>query len=89
MELSELFARFEVEFELELPEDAEQRLLTVSDVRDCIRKDYRRQGIEISAGAVFDRLRQIIAILTRTDATDIEPETRLADLVPERPSHAA
>lgn len=81
MQLSALFERFEIEFELDLPADAEERLLRVADVRDFIRKAYARQGIEISSGAVFDRLRQIAAVLTRTDASEIEPQTRLADLV--------
>lgn len=81
MDLNELFARFEIEFEIDLPEDAEERMLRVCDVRDFVRKAYRAQGIEISAGAVFERLRRLSAVHTKTDASDIEPETRFADLV--------
>jgi hypothetical protein len=80
MHVSELFQRYEIEFELDLPEDAEETLVYVRDVRDYIRKAYREQGIEASSGAIFDRLRQITAVLTRTDASEIEPQTRLSDL---------
>ena len=81
MDLNEVFSRYEVEFELDLPDDAEDSLLCVRDVRDYIRKVYRDQGIEASAGAIFERLRRITAVLTRTDASEIAPETRLSDLV--------
>ena len=82
MDLNELFTRFEVEFELDLPDDAEDTLVCVRDVRDYIRKIYREQGIEASAGAIFERLRRIAAVLTHADASEIEPQTRLADLIP-------
>jgi hypothetical protein len=82
MELSELFLRFEVEFELDMPGDAEETLLCVRDVRDHIRKIYREQGVEAPSGAIFERLRRITAVLTRVDASDIEPQTRLCDLIP-------
>lgn len=81
MELRELFARIEIEFELDLPDDAEETLLCVRDVRDYIRKAYRDQGVEISSGATFERLRRITAVLTRTDASEIEPASRFADLI--------
>jgi hypothetical protein len=81
MDLNELFSRFEVEFELDLPDDAEESLVCVRDVRDHIRKVYREQGIEASAGAIFERLRRITALLTRTDASEIAPAPRLSDLV--------
>jgi hypothetical protein len=81
MDLNELFSRFEVEFELDLPDDAEDTLVCVRDVRDYIRKVYRDQGIEASAGAIFERLRRIAAVLTQTDASEIAPATRLCDLV--------
>ncbi len=81
MELRELFARFEIEFELDLPDDAEETLICVRDVRDYVRKAYRDQGVEISSGATFERLRRITALLTRTDASEIEPASRFADLV--------
>jgi hypothetical protein len=83
MELRELFSRFEIEFELDLPDDAEETLLCVRDVRDYIRKAYGDQGVEISSGATFERLRRITALLTRTDASEIEPATRFADLIPQ------
>jgi hypothetical protein len=81
MQVGALFERFAVEFELDMPAEAEEKLLRVADVRDFIRKAYARQGIEISAGAVFDRLRQLAALLTHADASEIEPQTLLADLV--------
>ena len=81
MDLNELFTRFEVEFELNLPDDAEDTLVCVRDVRDYIRKIYREQGIEASSGAIFERVRRITAVLTHADASEIEPQTRLADLV--------
>jgi hypothetical protein len=89
MELMELFERFEIEFELDLPEDAEDTLLTVRDVRDCIRKIYRDQGIEAPSGAIFERLRRLTATLTHSDASEIEPPTRFADLLVTRPYRAA
>jgi hypothetical protein len=82
MELYELFERFEIEFELDLPDDAEETLLTVRDVRDSIRQIYREQGIEAPSGAIFERLRRLTALLTRADASDIEPATRFSDLLP-------
>ena len=78
----ELYERFEIEFELDLPGDAEETLLTVRDVRDCIRRIYREQGIEAPSGAIFERLRRVTAVLTRADASDIEPATRFSDLLP-------
>lgn len=83
MELYELFERFEVEFELDLPDDAEETLPTVRDVRDYIRKIYRDQGIEAPAGAIFERIRRLTALLTRADASEIEPPTRFTDLLPD------
>lgn len=81
MKLSELFRRIGVEFEIDMPEDAEEKLLCVRDLRDFVRKAYRAQGIEISSGAVYDRICQIAALLTRIDTSTITPETRLADLM--------
>ena len=89
MELSELFSRFEVEFELDIPEDVEETLQCVRDVRDYIRQVYREQGIEASAGAIFERVRRLTAQLTHSDASEIEPATRFADLMPGRPNRAA
>lgn len=82
MELRELFARFEIEFELDLPDDAEETLVCVRDVRDYVRKAYRDQGIEIPSGATFERIRRITALMTRADASEIEPASRFADLLP-------
>ena len=84
MEVSDLFERFEIEFEIEIPEAAESALITVRDVRDYIRQVYREQGVEAPAGAIFERVRRLMAVLTRNDASEIEPATRLADLVPKR-----
>jgi hypothetical protein len=84
MELRELFSRFEIEFELDLPEDAEETLACVRDVRDYVRKAYRDQGIEISSGAAFERIRRITALLTRADASEIEPGSRFTDLLQHR-----
>jgi hypothetical protein len=81
MELNELFSRFEVEFELDMPDDAEDTLVQVRDVRDYIREVYREQGIEAPAGAIFERVRRIAAHLAHADASEIEPQTRLADLI--------
>jgi hypothetical protein len=81
MEMNELFSRFEVEFELDMPDDAEDTLVHVRDVRDYIREVYREQGIEAPAGAIFERVRRIAAHLTHADASEIEPQTRLADLI--------
>ncbi len=81
MDLDELFLRFEVEFELDMPDDAENTLVCVRDVRDYIREVYREQGIEAPAGAIFERVRRIAAHVTHADASEIEPKTRLADLI--------
>jgi hypothetical protein len=81
MELRELFARFEIEFELDLPDDAEETLTCVRDVRDYVRKAYDNQGVELSSGAAFERIRRITALLTRIDASEIEPGSRFADLL--------
>lgn len=89
MEISDLLSRFEIEFEIEIPEYVEDSLVTVRDVRDYIRKVYREQGIEAPAGAIFERMRRLIAVLTRTDASEIEPATRLADLTAKRPFRVA
>lgn len=80
MQLSELLSCFENEFELDIPEDAEESMLCIRDVRDYVREVYRGQGIEVPAGAVFERIRRLVAVVTATDATDVRPDTRLADL---------
>jgi hypothetical protein len=80
MHLSELLSCFENEFELDIPEDAEETMVCVRDVRDYVREVYREQGIEVPSGAVFERIRRLVAVLTATDATDIRPDTKLVDL---------
>jgi acyl carrier protein len=89
MELQELFSRFEIEFEIDLPDDAEETLRCVRDVRDCVRRIYREQGIEAPAGAIFERLRRLIAVLARVDASEIEPQTHFADLLADHAHRAA
>jgi hypothetical protein len=88
MNPSELYSRLEIEFELEIPEAAEEGLRSVRDVRDYIRHVYREQGIEVSSGAVFERVRRLIAVLARVDASAIRPETLLSDVEESRPSRA-
>lgn len=88
MELDTLFSRFEIEFEVEFADDAVDTLVTVKAVRDYIRREIMRQGVECSAGVVFDRMCQLIALVLRVDAMAIRPETRLADLLPKRQSAA-
>ncbi len=77
MNLGELYSRLEDEFEIEIPEEVEGKLVCVRDVRDYIRECYRLQGMEMPAGLVFERLRRLVAILAKTDASAIRPETKL------------
>jgi hypothetical protein len=80
MNLSDLFERLEVEFELEIPEDAEDSLLCVQDVRNYVREIYKEQGIEVPSGAIFERIRRMIALLAHVDASAIRPETKLSEI---------
>ena len=80
MNVTELLACFENEFELDIPEDAEETMVCIRDVRDYVREVYRGQGIEVPSGAVFERIRWLVAVVTATDATDVRPESKLADL---------
>lgn len=84
MELYNLFVRFETEFEIEFPENAAETMVTVKDVRDFVRRAYAKQGIECSAGVIFDRIAKLLAILLRADAMAVRPETRFGDLLPKR-----
>ncbi len=88
MELDNLFARFEKEFEIELPEHADEKMVQVRDVCAFIRKDYARQGIECPSGVIFDRVRRLMAIVLRADDGDIQLTTRFADMVTPRSSAA-
>ncbi|GAA0524692.1 hypothetical protein FHS83_001842 [Rhizomicrobium palustre] len=81
MELYNLFARFSLEFEVDFPQDASETMLTVKDVRDFVRREYVREGIECSAGVIFDRITRLMAILLRVDVMSVRPETRFADLL--------
>jgi hypothetical protein len=88
MNLSDLFSRLEDDFEIEIPEYVEEDMVTVQDVRDYIREMYRDQGMEVPAGAIFERVRRLIAVLARVDASAIQPETKLANVEASRPSRA-
>lgn len=81
MDLESLFARFEAEFELDFPADAETTMTRVRDVREFVRRAYARQGIEISAGAVFERLRCVLALVVRGGADEVRPESALMDIL--------
>lgn len=59
------------------------------DVCDYIRKLYRSQGTEASAGAILERVRNISALVSRVSTMDIELQTKLADLFQRRPFRAA
>lgn len=86
MELFNLFARFETEFEIDFPRDAAETMPAVKDVRDFVRRAYAQQGIECPAGVIFDRVARLLAIVLRADAMGVRPETRFADLLPKRPA---
>jgi hypothetical protein len=81
MELENLFLRFEKEFEIDLPEQADETIVSVKDACDFIRKEYARQGIEIPSGVVFDRIRRLMGIVLRADDAAIKLNTRFADVV--------
>jgi acyl carrier protein len=82
MNLSDLFAHLESEFELDIPEDAEETMLCVRDIRDYICDCYRDQGMELPASAIFERVRRTIAVWAKVDVMKIQPQTRLTDIVP-------
>ena len=88
MELDNLYMRIEKEFEIDLPEQAEEKMACVKDVCDFIRKEYARQCIEIPAGVIFDRVRRLMAIVLRVDDSIIKLNTSFADLVDRRNSAA-
>lgn len=80
MNLNELFTRLENEFQIEIPEADEAKLASVRDLRDYIREAYREQSMELPAGLIFERLRRLIALVALVDASDVKPESRLADI---------
>ncbi len=82
MNLSDLFAHLETEFEVDIPEDAEETMPCVRDIRDYIRDCYKDQGMELPSGAVFERVRRVIAIWAKVDAMKIQPQTKLVDILP-------
>jgi len=84
MNVNALFARLEIEFEMDIPEEIEESLVCVRDVRDFIRTTYRAQGIEAPAGAIFERVRRLAARLADADASDIRPETKFSEIVARR-----
>ena len=88
MELENLFLRIEKEFEIDLPEQAEDNVVSVKDACDFIRKEYARQGIECPAGMIFDRIRRLMAIVLRADDDKIRLNTRFSDVVAPRSSAA-
>lgn len=88
MNLSELYSRLESEFEVEIPESVEDNLICVRDVRDYIREIYKGQGIEMPSGAIFERLRRLIAGLAKVDVSAIRPEVKLSEVELSPPSRA-
>lgn len=88
MDLYGLFLRFSKEFEVDFPEDAEEKFATVQDVRDFVRREIARQGVECSSGVVFDRLCRLMALVLRVDATEIKLQTRFEDILGRRSSAA-
>lgn len=88
MNLTDFYSRLETEFELDIPEEAEEKLTNVRDVRDYIREAYRVQGTELPSGLIFERIRRIIAVLAKTDATAIKPETKLSEIESSEPTRA-
>lgn len=82
MNLSDLFAHLEIEFDIDIPEDAEETMLCVRDLRDYIRDAFKDQGMDLPAGAVFERVRRTIAVWAKVDAMTIQPQTKLIDIMP-------
>lgn len=82
MKLSDLFSHLEVEFDLDIPEDAEETLLTIRDIRDYIRDCYRDQGMDQPAVAIFVRVCRVVAAWAKVDSRKLQPETKLADVMP-------
>lgn len=88
MNISELYSRLEIEFEVEIPESVEEDLVQVRDVRDYIREIYKSQGIELPSGAIFERVRRMIADLAKVDVSSVRPETKLSEVETSPPSRA-
>jgi hypothetical protein len=88
MDVYSLFLRFSKEFEVDFPDNAEETMITVKDVRDYVRREIARQGVECSSGVVFDRLCRIMSMVLRVDSTGIKLETRFEDLLLRRSSVA-
>ncbi len=84
MELFNLFVRFEKEFEIDFPDQAHETMARVKDVCDFIRKEYARQGIECPSGVIFERIRRLMAIVLRTDDSEIRLTTCFEDVIPSR-----
>jgi hypothetical protein len=61
-------------------------MVTVQDVRDYIRETYRTLDMEVPAGAIFERVRRLIAVLAHVDATAIQPDTKLANVETSQPT---
>jgi hypothetical protein len=83
MKLSDLYSKLEEEFEIDIPEEAEETMVCVRDIRDYIREACRLQGIEMPAGAIFERVRRAIAVWAKVDAMSIQPQTKLVDIMPQ------
>lgn len=86
MKLSDLFAGLETEFDLDIPEEVEDKMVCVRDVRDYIVEAYRMQGTQLPSALIFERVRRVIAGLTDLDTKNIQPQTKLADLMPDSDS---
>lgn len=82
MDLSDLFSHLEVEFDMDIPADAEETMPCVRDIRDFIRESYKDQGMDMPSVAVFERVRRAIAAWAKVDVKSIEPGTKLVDLMP-------
>lgn len=75
----ELVMAFEEAFEIDIPNDVAEKMLTVRDVRDFVMGEYSRLGKHPDPDQIFDTIRALTVRISSADPEKIKLDTRFVD----------
>jgi acyl carrier protein len=70
---------FEKMFEIEIPDDAAAKMVTLRDVREFVLGEYQRLGRPTDPGEIFERIRAVTVNFTTIKPDKIGLDTRFID----------
>jgi acyl carrier protein len=72
----ELVMAVEEEFELEIPDAAAEKMVTVGDMHAFLESELKRLGRDLDPAQVFERMRSIIVRQLGVDPDEVVPSAR-------------